>query len=65
MEPILKENHMKIIGRKEGDSYVFYEDHRKIYTITSKIKKGFMMVPLLDKALYASAIFNVVTIISP
>ena len=51
MEPILKENHMKIIGRKEGDSYVFYEDHRKIYTITSKIKKGLMMT-FINRAIF-------------
>lgn len=52
MEPILKENHMKIIGRKEGDSYVFYEDHRKIYTITSKIKKGLIKVTLANQLNY-------------
>ena len=46
MEPILKENYMKIIGKKEGESYVFYENQRKIYTMTSKVKNGLIKVIL-------------------
>lgn len=40
---------MKITGKKETDTYAFYEDERKIYTIKDQSEKGLIRLTLYNQ----------------